>query len=124
MPVFCFYVARYLTLLFLVFLVVCAFDHRATKHCAKIYRIQVCAFARILHRWLTCFRQDYVPVFIFLCCNFKLAQRCSSLFYSPRPIFYGLLGLSGIQAVVQCVCSLKNEGKLPLIGVDVALTVV
>jgi hypothetical protein len=38
---FCFFVARYLTLATLGFMVACAFSENLTKHCQRIYHIQV-----------------------------------------------------------------------------------
>lgn len=56
--------------------------------------------------------QDYVPIIIFICCNFKLAQRCSALFRNPKPVFYGLMGVIAAQAVVQAVVAFSNICEL------------
>jgi len=87
----CFYINRYLTLAHLTFVMVCAFSKPLMAHCSKIYRLQ-----------------DYVPIVIYICCNFKLAQRCCALFPNPRPVFWGLMLLITTQAVVQAVISASN----------------
>lgn len=92
----CFFIARYLTIAHMGFMMGCTFSEQLTIHCQQVYRIQ-----------------DVVPIIIFLCCNFKLAQRCASLFYRPRPIFYFLLVLVAAQAAVQGFCSAKNSPVPP-----------
>ncbi|KAK9899098.1 hypothetical protein P389DRAFT_209114 [Cystobasidium minutum MCA 4210] len=83
----CYFVNRYLTLIIMCFLVACSFSTNLLEHCDKAY----------------------LPIVVFLCCNYKLIQRASSLFHDPRIVFYSLLAVVLAQAAVQAVVSLKNH---------------
>jgi hypothetical protein len=134
-------VNRYLTLAFMTFLLVCIRSVHVMRVCDSIHLLQVslCASLQVLtisDAFLSA--PAYSPckvgrvsqrparltrdllgwqIVIFFSSNFLFITRCSALFSSKsRLVFWILLSLAAVQAIVQLVCSLKNKRKLEILS--------